>query len=77
MSSFPGHDYTSVAKLIDLLSLAVRRRMLGTKYLSDPLSNTIDCLVFLPIVNFKVPKFYPNINLILTNPKAIIYKTSS
>lgn len=58
MSSFPGHDYTSVAKIIDLLSLAVRRWMLGTKYLSGPLSNTIDSLVFLPIVHFKVPKYF-------------------
>jgi len=51
----PPHDYTPVSKVLDLKSLADRRRMLGKTFLRGLLSNLIDSPTLLSLINFRVP----------------------
>ncbi|KAF0757603.1 Uncharacterized protein FWK35_00012081 [Aphis craccivora] len=50
------HDYAPVADVLNLSSLAERRRSAGLSFLNGLLCNKVDSSVLVSLLNFKVPQ---------------------
>lgn len=50
------HDYAPVSRVLNLVSLAERRRSLSISFLKGLLENKVDSSVLISLINFKIPQ---------------------
>lgn len=74
-----AHNYTNIANLLNLPTLAECRRLLNIKCIRGLITNQIDSSCLLSQINFKVPSYTTivlNKPFIFLTPTQIIYKMS-